>query len=97
MESAIKDSWLAKAESLQETIDDAVKSGTAITKHFAEKTFAEVKALAADSKVEFATARLHALPGSDPSLATNGDFDVCVHRCIEFLKAEINLHEAKNL
>lgn len=96
MQTEIKDSWLEKAESLQETIDDAVKNETKITKEFAEKTFAEVKALAGQSLVEFSTARLHALPGADPSVNTV-DFDVCIHRCIEFLKKEIELHEAKKL
>lgn len=97
MDTTVKDSWLKKAESLQETIDDAIKNEIKITKEFAEKTFAEVKLLAEDSEIEFAKARLHALPGADPSLVSNGDFDNSIHRAIEFLKREIALHEAKKL
>jgi hypothetical protein len=97
METKIKDAWLQKAESLQETINDAVKSKTAITKEFASKTFAEIKELAKDSKIEFAAARLHALPGADPSIIGNGNYDTSIHRVIEFLKNEIALHEAKKV
>lgn len=97
MEAKIQDAWLEKAESLQETIDDAIKNKVAITKEFAEKTFKEVKLLAENSKIEFSKARLHSLPGADPSLISNGNFEVSVNRAIEFLKSEIKLHEAKKL
>lgn len=93
----IKDAWLEKAESLQATIDDAIKSDVAITKEFAEKTFKEVKLLAEDSKIEFAKARLHALPGADPSIIGNGNYETTVLRSIEFLKREIELHEVKKV
>lgn len=84
----VKDKFNSKANEIRETIADAQKHETQITKEYATKIFKEVKlwASAASSDLQI-TARLHQL--TDPSLLRDDEMETVLVNVAKFLENEV--------